>query len=79
MKKPNELAIITYDAPHRKTQDLISKLILNGYSDINLVIIPWVERKSYVPIFKHRPSNKVSIPLEKMCERLNLQFSRVEL
>lgn len=79
MKNLNALAIITYDAPHRKTQDLISKLILNGYSDIHLVIIPWIERKNYVPIFKHRPSNKVSVTLDKMCERLNLQFSRIEL
>lgn len=79
MKNHNALAIITYDAPHRKTQDLILKLILNGYSNIHLVIIPWIERENYLPIFKHRPSNELSITLDKMCERLNLQFSRIEL
>lgn len=73
------IAIITYDAPHRKTQDLVSKLILNGYPKIHLVIIPWVQRKNYVPIFKHRPSKKVAVSLDQMCERLNLKSSRVEL
>jgi phosphoribosylglycinamide formyltransferase-1 len=73
------LAIITYDISHRKTQDLVSKLILNGYSDIHLVVIPWIERENYLPIFKHRPSNKVLVTIEEMCERLNLQFSRVDI
>lgn len=72
------IAIITYDAPHRKTQDLVFKLILNGYSDIRLIVIPWAERKNYLPIFKHRPSNKVSISIDELSERLNIQFSRVK-
>ena len=73
------IGIITYDAPHRKTQDLVCKLILNGYSDINLVVIPWVERKNYVPIFKHRPAGKVNVNTEDFCARLNIKFTRVEL
>ena len=73
------ISIITYDAPHRKTQDLVSKLILNGHSDIHLVVIPWIERKSFLPIFKHRPSKKVSITIDEMCKRFNLQSSRVDI
>ena len=73
------IAIITYDSPHRKTQDLILKLILNGHSNIHLVVIPWTERKSFLPIFKHRPSKKVSITIDEMCERLNLLSSRIDI
>lgn len=73
------ISVITYDAPHRKTQDLLSKLLLNGYANIHLVVIPWIERKNYLPIYKHRPSKKVSITINEMCRRLNLQFSRVEI
>ena len=73
------IAVITYDATHLKTQDLISKLILNGYSSIHLVAIPWIERKNFLPILKHRPSKKVSIIIDEMCERMNLQSSRVDM
>jgi len=36
--------LLTYDKPHRKTQDLIFRL---GKSiDVTLVTIPWIERKT---------------------------------
>lgn len=73
------IAIITYDTSHRKTQDLVTKLILNGYNELHLVVIPYLERKKLFPIFKHRPSNAVNISIEKLSERLNIQFSRVEV
>jgi len=72
------IGIITYDAPHRKTQDLVTSLILNGYSELHLVVIPWIERKSFRPIFKHRPSKSVNISIETLCERLNITFSKIE-
>lgn len=71
------IAIITYDAPHRKTQDLICKLILNGYPEIHLVVIPWIQRKNYQPIFSHRPSGKVPVSIEETCARMHLDFTRV--
>ena len=73
------IAVITYDAAHRKTQDLVYKLILNGYTAIQLIVIPWAERANYLPIYKHRPSNKVSITIDEFCVRLNLKFSRLEI
>ena len=60
------IGIITYDTPHRKTQDLVTKLILNGYSKLHLIVIPWVERKNFQPIFKHRPSKCVKISVEEL-------------
>ena len=73
------IGIITYDAPHRKTQDLITKLILNGYSNIHLLVTPWIARKNYKPIFKHRPSRNVDIAIETLCERLKIKFTKVEI
>ena len=73
------IAIISYDNPHRKTQDLVTKLMLKGHSNIHLVLIPWVERKSFTPIFTHRPSHRVDISPSEMCERLGLKYSRVEI
>jgi len=73
------IGIITYDTPHRKTQDLVSKLILNGYSKLHLIVIPWAERKNFQPIFKHRPSKCVKISVEELSERLKLSYSKIEI
>jgi phosphoribosylglycinamide formyltransferase-1 len=73
------IAVISYDAPHRKTQDLVTKLILNGYSQIHIVAIPFIARKNFKSIFQHRPTNKVDVSVEKLCERLNINYSKVEI
>jgi phosphoribosylglycinamide formyltransferase-1 len=73
------IGIITYDKPHRKTQDLITKLILNGYLQLHLIVIPWVDRKNFQPIFKHRPSKCVNISIEELADRLRLSYSKVEI
>jgi len=73
------IGIITYDKPHRKTQDLVTKLFLNGYNDLHLIVIPWIDRKNFIPIFKHRPTNCVEISTEELCERFNIKFSRVDI
>ena len=73
------IGIITYDAPHRKTQDVLFKLILNGYSNLHLIGIPWIKRKNFQPIYEHRPVNKMSISIEKLAERLNITYSKVAI
>lgn len=72
-----QIAIITYDAPHRKTQDLLSRLKMYGYHDITLIATPWIQRKVFQPIYSHRPSNSVPLPLENIA--FNLEISLVKL
>lgn len=72
------IGVITYDAPHRKTQDLVTQLMLNGYSEIHLIAIPWVARRRFEPIFNHRPSGCVNITAHELAQRLKLPFSRVD-
>lgn len=73
------IAVITYDAPHRKTQDLVTKLILNGYTEIHLLATPWVKRKNYQPIFTHRPTNKIDVSIELLAARLSIDFTKIEV
>ncbi len=73
------IAVITYDVPHRKTQDLVSKLLISGYTKLHLVAIPFVPRKKFKPIVKHRPDSKIDISVEKMCRNLNIDYTRVEV
>jgi hypothetical protein len=73
-----KIAVITYNHPHQKTQDLICKLKLSGYNDIDLVVLPWVERKSLNPFYKHRPDNPVELTIEQLAERFDLSFHLCE-
>jgi len=73
------IAIITYDHPHRKTQDLIYKLILKGYKDLFLIVLPWVERTLHTPIYEHRPGNPEQVSIEVFCENLHLNYKRAEI
>jgi len=45
--------ILTYDHPHRKTQDLIFRLVCSGIAidALTLVITPWEDRKIYKPLY----------------------------
>jgi hypothetical protein len=67
------IAVITYDHPHRKTQDLLCKLILRGYIDIDLIVLPYVERANFKPLFPHRPTNPVNCTIEELAERLMIR------
>jgi phosphoribosylglycinamide formyltransferase-1 len=74
------IGIITYDAPHRKTQDVVTSLLLNGHQEIRLVVLPWIEKeKPFQPIYRHRPSNSVNVSVDELCGNLKIEFSRVEL
>lgn len=73
------IAIITYDTAHRKTQDIVTKLLLSGYLELKLVVIPWVSRKNFKPIFQHRPKKSLAVTVEEIAKRLNIHYERVEI
>jgi len=73
------IGIITYDHPHRKTQDLIYHLVLMGYSYIDLILLPWVERAGHVPLYQHRPTEAIQINTGDLCERMRLFYQRGDL
>ena len=72
--KELKIGIITYDVPHRKTQDLVCKFLLNGYRNLYLITTPFVNRKKHIPLYQHRPSKSVGVSVKKMCENLNIGF-----
>jgi len=49
------IGVITYDHPHRKTYDTLCLLKAKGYHDVSLILLPWEDRKGFVPLYKHRP------------------------
>jgi len=67
------IAIITYDIPHRKTQDLVYRLILKGYK-ICLIFIPFEKRKPHNPLYEHRPLKPIPVENDDFCRKLDAGF-----
>lgn len=50
--------LLTYDHPHRKTQDLVFRL--RGIDDLVLVLLPWEDRRNHRPLFETKlPPSRV--------------------
>ena len=67
------IVVLTFDHPHRKTQDLIFKLLANGIKPL-VIATEWIERNNFKPIFSHRPANPLDIPLHEFCKNLSLDL-----
>lgn len=76
MNKAETIAVITYDHPHQKTQDLLCRLLLRGYSNIELVVTEWKDRPIIKPLYPHRPDNPLGISVENLCENLKINFKK---
>ena len=62
------IAVLTYNSPHRKTQDLLMRLAAYGFKEVVVVATPWENRKNFKPLIPHRPSEP-----NWPCEALNIQ------
>ena len=73
------LYVLTYNAPHRKTQDLLFKLKIKGYNDIKVLATPWVERKNFIPLIPHRKFDALDIDPKNYCNKLGYEFLDIEV
>jgi hypothetical protein len=69
--------LLTYDHPHRKTQDLLFRFKMAGV-DLHVLATPWIERKNFVPLFKVKPDDLPWYP-KQICNKLGYKFDRIEL
>lgn len=72
------IALLTYDAPHRKTQDLLSQLLMCGFPELTIVATPWVAGRRFIPMYQHRPSGAVQVSLTQLCDNLGLRLVRLQ-
>lgn len=67
------IGIITYNHPHRKTQDLIWRLLSLG-CQIELFLLPWEQRQVCTSIYPHRPNKHLNIPVKTLCKNLRITY-----
>lgn len=78
MKQPT-IVVISYNTPHRKTQDVLFQLKARGYQNVTVLALPFVIRENpFKPIYAHRPSTAIDVSPELLCERLLYRFKAVE-
>lgn len=67
------IVVLTFDHPHRKTQDLLFKLLATGVKPL-VIATEWVERKNFTPIISHRPGNALNVELSAFCDNLGVDL-----
>lgn len=70
-----QIAVITYNTPHRKTQDVLHGLKAKGYQNVKLYALPFVKRDNpFQPIYQHRPSKAIDIEIETYAKNFGYDF-----
>ena len=71
------IGLLTYQKPHRKTQDLLFRLLISGY-DVVIIASPWEERKNFKPLFPHRPFSRVDITPLCLAKLFGVEYIEIE-
>lgn len=75
----DSIVLISYNTPHRKTQDVLFQLKAKGYEKVTVLALPFVKRENpFKPIYQHRPSKAIEVEPKLLCERLGYGFQTVE-
>ena len=73
------ICVLTYDAPHRKTQDLLFRLKCRGHDNIRVLATPWEERTNFKPLIPHRWLSAVGVHPEDLSKKLGFEFEKITL
>ena len=70
-----KIAVISYNTPHRKTQDVLHGLKAKGYQNVKIFALPFIQRENpFKPIYQHRPSKAIQVNLDDYCNNFGYDF-----
>jgi phosphoribosylglycinamide formyltransferase 1 len=72
------IALITYDVPHKKTHDVLLRLIWRELFNVTFVVTPFKSRPSREVLFQHRPSQLTGPAPTSLASRFGLGTLRIE-
>lgn len=68
MRETLPIGVLTYDAKHRKTYDVLCLLKAKGYLNVKVYAVPYHYEKNFQPLFLHRPEVNMDYPtLQDIC------------
>jgi phosphoribosylglycinamide formyltransferase-1 len=69
------IGVITYNIPHKKTQDVLFRLKALGYDAVECIAFPFIKRKKFIPLIQHRPPDLIDVCPVKLCLRLGYGYT----
>lgn len=72
------IAILTYDTPHLKTQTLVTALALTSTSRIQLFGLPFNPRPPRQPLLQHRPDMNTAGHPRALARHFNLTYQPID-
>jgi phosphoribosylglycinamide formyltransferase-1 len=72
------ISLITYDAPHKKTQDVLSRLIRQSRFEISLTLVPFKQRPERATAFHHRPAQLIGPDPHSLAQKYKLETFALE-
>jgi hypothetical protein len=72
------VSLITYDVPHKKTQDILFRLLPQGRFEITLTLVPFTSRPQRMTAFQHRPAQLVGPDPTTLAKEYKLETFAVE-
>ena len=73
-----DCVVLTYTVPHRKTYDTLCRLKSLGYGDILVWAVPMRYKKTFVPIYEHRPPAFEDISPQSQCTAFGYEYTEAE-
>jgi folate-dependent phosphoribosylglycinamide formyltransferase PurN len=70
--------VLTYNVPHRKTQDLLFQLKIKTETQIKVIGLPFKYVKKHKPLIQHRPSMSMDIPNAEFCNKLGFSYEDID-
>jgi len=67
------VSLITYDQPHKKTQDVLFRLLRRDCFQISLTLLPFKARPAREPQFNHRPEQMRGVAPLTLAKRYALE------
>lgn len=74
MPKHFDCVVLTYNVPHRKTYDVLCLLKSKGIKYVLVFAIPMRYKKTFVPLYEHRPSLHQMIMTEEVCRNFGYDY-----
>ncbi len=76
--KINEIMLFAYDFPHKKTQDFIFRLLVDGYKIKYIIGAPYKKLNVSVPSIRISPVHEGLIHPRKICEKFGIKYEVME-
>ena len=70
-----KICVITYNIPHKKTQDVLFRLRALGYNDVECVAFPFIKRKKFTPLVQHRVTDLIDVHPRLLCHELGYEYT----